>query len=429
MAEAGRKNDADLRSSPLHVYYPKMPRRTEYNIPQELIIEILKRVPVKSLLRFMCVSKSWYALITSTTFVSDHLSYQSNPISKDCMSTIFMVDSRFFLHHLHEPIDEWTEIYSPVDDMGEIVGCCHGVVCFFDYFSRVIKPLILWNPSIRRAVSLRFKVPAFDKKKSILTNQATPYFTFGFGFDLVSKDYKVVRVCYSWIEGCNKMFLHTDICSLTKGGWTRDVTIIKRDRFILECRGVYVNGIIHWICTRKHESIVISKTIWTFDLATNAFSEIQLPLRVAFRSIAILMSVTMVEDKLAVSCTDSGGNVLERDYKDSGSNVWVMMEYGNPKSWRRLIDVYLGGNMGDITGALITGDGKTVVATSVGNLISWDCNNDNIENIALPILEPDFVNVYVPSLVLLRCNNEALCCIELPLKKKKRNKRTAARKR
>ncbi|KAK9676981.1 hypothetical protein RND81_11G113900 [Saponaria officinalis] len=429
MAEAGGKDEADLPSSPLHVYYRKMPRKTEYNIPQEIVIEILKRVPVESLLRFMCVSKSWFSLITNPNFVSDHLSCQSNPISKDSMCTLFRVNSRLFLHQLHEPIDEWTEIHSPMENIGEIVGCCHGVVCLFDYFSRFYRPLILWNPSIRKAVYVRFKIPAFDKKMSILVNPATLYFSFGFGLDLVSKDYKVVRVCYNWIEACNTMYLHTDICSLSKNGWTRYVTIIEGDRFILECKGVYVNGFIHWICTKKHGSFVISKTIWTFDLANNVFSEIHLPLRVALGSIAVLMSVKMVEDKLAVSCTDSGGNVLDRDYKDSGVNVWVMMEYGNPKSWRRLIDIYLGGNLGKIMGALITGDGKTVVATSVGNLISWDCNSENIENIALPILDPDFMNVYVPSLVLLRCNNEALRCIELPLKKKKkRNKETGTRK-
>ncbi|KAH9609270.1 hypothetical protein KSS87_023209, partial [Heliosperma pusillum] len=385
MGKAGVNNEANIPYSPLHLYYRKMARQMEHDFPQELVLEILKYLPVESLLRFMCVSKSWNSLITSPTFVATHLSCQSNPSSKDSISALFKVDSQFFMHRLYKPIDEWTEVDSPIENMGVIVGCCHGVVSLFNYFSKFPSPLVLWNPSIRKALTLPLKVPNFNKKQLRSVNSRFILYTFGFGFDVVSHEYKVVRICYYWVEESNTTYLHTDVCSLSKTGLTSDVTSIEGGKFILAYSGVYLNGAVHWICTRKPESTDIFKTILAFDLANGAFSDLHLPLSVAPHSIAVLMSVRKVEDKLAVSCIDSGTNVLENNYKDSGSNVWVMMEYGNPKSWRRLINVYLGDNVGMIKGALITGDGKTAVATSAGNWISWDCKNAKIENKVLPL--------------------------------------------
>ncbi|KAK7293164.1 hypothetical protein RJT34_16025 [Clitoria ternatea] len=51
--------------------------RNPPTLPQQLIIEILSWVPVKDLMRFRCVSKSWKSLIFDPTLVKLHLERSS----------------------------------------------------------------------------------------------------------------------------------------------------------------------------------------------------------------------------------------------------------------------------------------------------------------------------------------------------------------
>ncbi|MFS8031180.1 putative F-box domain-containing protein [Helianthus anomalus] len=43
------------------------------HFPHDLQLQILKRLPLNSLLKFRTVSKSWNSLITSNHFISSHL--------------------------------------------------------------------------------------------------------------------------------------------------------------------------------------------------------------------------------------------------------------------------------------------------------------------------------------------------------------------
>ena len=47
---------------------------SSHDLPTALVEDTLSRLPVESLVRFRCVSKSWLALLKESTFISLHLS-------------------------------------------------------------------------------------------------------------------------------------------------------------------------------------------------------------------------------------------------------------------------------------------------------------------------------------------------------------------
>ncbi|XP_058217013.1 probable F-box protein At1g14315 [Rhododendron vialii] len=61
--------------------------RVTFHLPFDITIEILSRLPVKSLLRFKSVCKTWYALIETPDFFSKQ--FISVWISLDSMQSLF----------------------------------------------------------------------------------------------------------------------------------------------------------------------------------------------------------------------------------------------------------------------------------------------------------------------------------------------------
>lgn len=47
-----------------------------YDMPEEVVIEILLRLPVKSLMRFRCICKFWCSLTEDLSFITKHLKHQ-----------------------------------------------------------------------------------------------------------------------------------------------------------------------------------------------------------------------------------------------------------------------------------------------------------------------------------------------------------------
>jgi hypothetical protein len=48
------------------------------DLPEDLSMEILSRLPVKSLICCKCISKSWYAVVTYPSFITKHLKTSHN---------------------------------------------------------------------------------------------------------------------------------------------------------------------------------------------------------------------------------------------------------------------------------------------------------------------------------------------------------------
>ncbi|XP_061367012.1 putative F-box only protein 10 [Gastrolobium bilobum] len=155
-----------------------------YCVPVDIVEQILRRLPPKSVGKCMTVCKSWNLLIKSHSFLS---SYQHPSLS----TPLFLVKTSHYQYHcLSSPSNmiERSSFPNPTCEYS-CVSAVNGLVCLASYEK---KNFILFNPLTQR--SLRFPFSQTLCNSNIDLKSGLP---FGFGFDSKKNDFKVVHMCYS----------------------------------------------------------------------------------------------------------------------------------------------------------------------------------------------------------------------------------------
>ncbi|XP_022734224.1 F-box/kelch-repeat protein At3g06240-like [Durio zibethinus] len=178
-------------------------------LPDDLIIEIMARLPPKSALRFRCLSKSWKAFLSSPNFIRMHLNHVTENKYKYMQQLV--LSSTYSLQLMN--YTAYKKTASTLDFPMEypnwkrfptlfvmVLGSCNGLLCA----AVPTKTLIIWNPSIREFKKLPLSCPLNDSKLD----------GFGFGYDHSTDDYKVIRFLYSIGRGLLLMgsFIGLVIC-------------------------------------------------------------------------------------------------------------------------------------------------------------------------------------------------------------------------
>ncbi|KAK1362862.1 hypothetical protein POM88_038423 [Heracleum sosnowskyi] len=181
-------------------------------IDEDMLFEVLWRLPVKSLLRCKAVSKTWFSLISSPVFVKYHLHRAINTSAADetlighiCISDLDPdVESPFalFQYGSSRPVTNLefphrlTNYEGDDDRYTFVIGSDCGILCVGmdasdlsndDLLLTANKQtnIYLWNPATRRSKL----IPPHSLRGDDSTKVA-----FGFGFDHIDNDFKVVRV-------------------------------------------------------------------------------------------------------------------------------------------------------------------------------------------------------------------------------------------
>ncbi|XVF52500.1 hypothetical protein PTKIN_Ptkin05aG0023100 [Pterospermum kingtungense] len=248
-------------------------------IPQEIILQILYRLPVKSLVKFTLVCKLWQSLITSSCFINTHLAKTlSEPINSHPLLirrfTDFPEEEHYFLYSNHESLDIFQTLKSPFKPRKNlyprILGTVHGLICLSDDIFEFSNRIVLWNPSIRKSIEL--------PRPNITSDEVGSYiFTLGFGFDAKKHDYKVVRLAYVR-SGDHRSHLlppKVEVFSVAEKGW-RMVSGKGIECYFVEdtWSQCFLNGRVHWIAYEKKIGGV-KNWVLLFDMEDEKFRKMR----------------------------------------------------------------------------------------------------------------------------------------------------------
>ncbi|OIT27853.1 PREDICTED: F-box/kelch-repeat protein At3g23880-like [Nicotiana attenuata] len=303
---------------------------TDPTLPTELITEILSRLPVKTLVRFRSVSKSWLALVSSPEFVKTHLSVSANNkdythhrlvltaggnifssreidyFLRDCSLSSLRNDSVTEAFRLNYPMNKPHKSVT-------VVGSVNGLICLaIDDID-----LFLWNPSVRRYKNLPHPRP---------TVYHFGWFKYGFGYDESNDDYKIVGI---FRNHDNERLHHVEIkiYSLKSNSWRSKSDIPDEMRFFET--GKFVNGKLHWAGELHWPNNWAFHKNWniiSIDLADEKWGKVEQPRYVE------------VDFCLELGVLGSDLSMIWK-YSVSHADVWVMREYGVKESWTKMYTV------------------------------------------------------------------------------------------
>ncbi|KAF5196596.1 F-box protein cpr1 [Thalictrum thalictroides] len=272
------------------------------SLPEEIIMEIITRLPRRSLFRFKCVSKPWFKVISERESPANNLLLAGD---KHLVRTpLFSVEGTSF--------DETVEIENPKKNhhhkAAVALGCCNGIVCLGQTYS-----VCLLNPSTKE-----YKiVDGFDKEEFVhMIGFNKKFNVYGFGYDQTNKYYKLVQFGWRISDQAIVYSLNMDTCSkiFVKIG---PYNFSNRDQL-----GIYIGDAIHWIVRRNFDSTVV---IICFDMKENAFREMLPPVAGHTNTLGVL------EEKLCFLC--------RYKYRGGIIDIWVMKTYNISDSWYKLFSI------------------------------------------------------------------------------------------
>ncbi|KAF5754475.1 putative F-box domain-containing protein [Helianthus annuus] len=367
--------------------------------PHDLQLQILKRLPLNSLLKFRTVSKSWNSLITSNHFISSHLQSitHNNPQS---LFIRYFDRTRKIEQYITAKDDQTFGIhFSNIDFQHasktayfRIVGCCNGVVCLSDDLFDSMCMVVLWNPSIRKSV--RVLVPDYQQ------NCVWPRFTvLGFGVCPVTHDPKVVKIVFVNAFSVPDQITVEDpplveVFSVNSGGWGKPFGQNRNrpcNKINITWSQVCFNGAIHWVAYDRRIEASGRCIIVSFDLVHEVFDEMPLPDALASQDIG----------NLAMSSRKGQLTMLEYDMEKGkeACGVWVMKEYGVPGSWEEMYVIRLPGMLRRVVGFRTNGD--MVLALKNHELVYVECTG-NVKSLGIYAnIRSFFVGSYMESLILI----------------------------
>ncbi|XP_057497744.1 F-box/kelch-repeat protein At3g23880-like [Actinidia eriantha] len=291
-------------------------------LPDELVFDILSQLPVRCLLQYRCVCKSWRNMISDARFIKTHLHRSTeSPDSRRLLldthplslgSHILFLGS-FLTHRSCVNFDliafgnsnhTLQKLPPPWPSRGtnfRTLCVCDGLILLSVYDESLGKSFVLWNPSTR------------SYKKLLCPYECNAFTIYGLFYDSSMDGYRVVIVSRKFETSLVLIY------NSRSDSWG----MIREPRYSILYRenGVPVNGNLHWVMNSNE---LRSWVIVRFDFTKEKFLELPRP---SFGDELIEINLVVLRGYL---CLCRFGNQKQVE-------IWAMKEYGKKESWTNLV--------------------------------------------------------------------------------------------
>ncbi|XP_057459122.1 F-box/kelch-repeat protein At3g06240-like [Lotus japonicus] len=303
-----------------------MKRMKNFSLPVDMMVEILLRLPIKSLLRFKCVCKSWLSLISDPQFAKSHFDLAAAPTDRliitfrGCMEfeAASPDDHDRDLVHLNYPCPPppprtrpryilQVPVRSHSSRHLQAIGYCRGIMLL----GNMSGDAVVWNPS----TGTHRQIPvSYDKIDPSLPNKGYRY----------RKKENIARKFSDTDKNSHPRIqvfsLKTNVPSFIYGvDFEYDQYQDPYDR-----AGVFFNQSLHWMVKSKATGLVL---VFAFDLIDRSLSEIHLS--------DDCMKLYRDDEHHCYLNVLGGCLGLHFFEGDDDDEIWVMKEYKVSSSWTR----------------------------------------------------------------------------------------------
>ncbi|XP_026458131.1 putative F-box protein At3g16210 [Papaver somniferum] len=281
-------------------------RRFKFNdLPKEMMLQILSRLPVEFVLISKLVCRQWRDLIRHPSFYQEYLDHLSSAAADDDSGKLgfifFSYDQGMKIYYIEHDENSHETLFSGITRMNlnppfndwSCIGSQNGLICFDSRYMGMSNkhhsgPAYVCNPVTREYV--------------VLLDTEGVYLWTGFGYSCETNEYKVVRSCFDSIDpnvGTAQVYTLG-----SGGGWRNVAKINNMNRKHDRQHGVFANGALHW--ENEHRESILA-----FHLTEEKFSELPLP----------PAGVPYISIELGVL-----GGFLSATYyrEDIGNEIWLL---------------------------------------------------------------------------------------------------------
>ncbi|XVE78360.1 hypothetical protein DITRI_Ditri13aG0138500 [Diplodiscus trichospermus] len=289
------------------------------NLPHEIIVDILSRLPITSLVQFKFVCRGWRALAQDPLLADMHLSWKSESNPCLILHCDFPIRNHLYFVDLsaHNPDkDKVKRLYLPFQaSMPEfdVIGSCNGLLCLSD--SLYNDSLYVYNP---------FTMDYMELPKS--RKYPDQEVVFGFGFHPKTKEYKVIKIVYyrnsssvSYSRARRTIYPQSDVQIFTLGSSAWRSLGKTSYQFVRRPSEALVCGRLHFVSRpRKYHP---ARRLVSFDIADEQFREVPKPDCGGLNRCNFHPSV--LKGCLAAAVYGNYGKL----------EIWVMKDYNVKESW------------------------------------------------------------------------------------------------